>query len=88
MDQLKRKLQKKNFRKTIQGKIWDIANIIGNPFKLYDIDISKTDEDETHQRIRTRKGAPKKEEYMKTDDRNPWDPMMTRSKAKKKKRGT
>ena len=72
VNEIRKKFKGTALRKAIQSKWRDLADIVGNPFnKLYSMDISKSDGDETHERLRKMFGRPKKEEFMKTVEEDP-----------------
>ena len=78
---LKGKINKKD----LQKKWWEIHDIISNPYnKVFPLNISETDGDETHEHVRTKKGKPKNMFQIIKDDRKPGEPMMTRSRYKQK----
>ena len=90
VEQLRKKVRNKNFRANLQERLWRLANKIeANPFKRYNIDISKTDGDETHGEIRTVKGRQRQEKHMKTiEDEDTIKEMLKTARAKaKQKRG-
>ena len=59
--------------------------IVSSPYnKVFNLDISQTDGDETHEHIRKKKGKQKNLFQIIKDDRKEGEAMWTRAKYKKK----